>query len=182
MNHWHITEKDCGTGTLRLVRGDIARTPADAVVNAANSALSPGSGVCGAIHHAGGPAIAAACREIGGCATGDAVATTAGDLPARHVIHAVAPIWQGGNAGELNLLATAYRRSLEVAEQLEDSTVAFPSLGTGVYGNPVVRAAPVALSAVCKFVQHSLVVRHVTFVLFSDADLHVYGRALSELA
>jgi len=176
-----MTEKGCGTGIIRLVRGDLTRTPADALVNAANSALAPGSGVCGAIHHVGGPTIDAACREIGGCATGDAVATTAGKLPARHVIHAVAPIWQGGNAGELDLLASAYRRSLEVAEQLEDSTVAFPSLGTGVYGNPVTKAAPVALCTVCEFIQQSLLVRDVTFVLFSDADFHVYKRALSAL-
>src|SRR4051794_16892299 len=130
-----------GSGVLALLEGDITHVEADAIVNAANAALSGGGGVDGAIHRAGGPAIMDECRGIGGCATGGAVATSAGDLPARWVIHAVAPIWNGGTDGEPELLASAYRRSLEVARELGAETIAFPSLGTGVYSYPLEDAA-----------------------------------------
>src|SRR5690349_8098469 len=121
-----------GRCTLELVRGDITKIAADAIVNAANSALLGGGGVDGAIHRAGGPSIIAECRKIGGCPTGGAVATGAGHLPARHVIHAVAPIYRGG-LGDADLLRSAYRASLELAESLCARSVAFPSLGTGAY-------------------------------------------------
>jgi len=133
---------------ITFVVGDLTAQEVDAIVNAANEQLAPGAGVCGAIRRAGGDEIFAECAALGGCATGDAKATGAGRLPARHVIHAVGPVWRGGAAGEPDLLASAYRRSLEVAEELACRTVAFPALSTGIYGYPPERAAPVAVGAV----------------------------------
>lgn len=133
---------------ITLVVGDLTEQRVDAIVNAANEALAPGGGVCGAIRRAGGDEIFEECARLGGCATGDAKATGAGMLPARHVIHAVGPVWRGGGAGEPELLASAYRRSLEVAVELGCGTVAFPALSTGIYGYPPELAAPVAVGAV----------------------------------
>lgn len=133
---------------ITFVVGDLTQQEVDAIVNAANAALAPGGGVCGAIRRAGGDEIFAEAERLGGCATGDAKATGAGRLPARYVIHAVGPVWSGGEAGEAELLASAYRRSLEVAAELGCRTVAFPALSTGIYGYPVELAAPVAVRAV----------------------------------
>jgi O-acetyl-ADP-ribose deacetylase (regulator of RNase III) len=133
---------------VAFVVGDLTQQRVDAIVNAANEALAPGGGVCGAIRRAGGDGIFEECARLGGCATGDAKATGAGRLPARFVIHAVGPVWSGGERGEAELLASAYRRSLEVAEELGCRTVAFPALSTGIYGYPVQAAAPVAVAAV----------------------------------
>jgi O-acetyl-ADP-ribose deacetylase (regulator of RNase III) len=159
---------------LELVRGDITQQRVDAIVNAANSALAPGGGVDGAIRRAGGPAITAATAQIGGCATGDAVATTGGDLPARHVIHAVGPIWQGGNAAEPELLASAHRRAIEVAVELGCRSIAFPAISTGIYGYPPELAAPVAVAAVREAGSELELVR---VVLFSDDLLRAYEAA-----
>ena len=136
---------------IEFVVGDLTKQDVDAIVNAANSSLLGGGGVDGAIHRAGGPEILAECRQLGGCDTGDAKATTGGRLPARWVIHAVGPVWQGGSAGESELLASAHRRSLEVARDLGARTVAFPAISCGVYGYPVELAAPVAVEAVRPF-------------------------------
>ena len=136
---------------ITFVVGDLTKQHVDAVVNAANEALAPGGGVCGAIRRAGGDEIFDECARLGGCATGDAKATGAGALPARHVIHAVGPVWGGGEAGEPELLASAYRRSLEVAVELGCRTVAFPALSTGIYGYPAEAAARVAVAAVRPF-------------------------------
>lgn len=163
---------------ISLQRGDITSARVDAIVNAANSALLVGGGVDDAIHSAGGPSILRECRQAGSCPTGGAVATTAGALHARHVIHAVAPIWQGGRAGEAELLASAYRRSLEVAEELGDKTIAFPSLGTGAYGYPISEAAETALGTVGRYLDDHPAIEHVTFYLFSDADLTTYRGVL----
>ena len=136
---------------ITFVVGDLTAQEVDAIVNAANEALAPGGGVCGAIRRAGGDEIFDECARLGGCATGDAKATGAGRLPARHVVHAVGPVWSGGEAGEPELLASAYRRSLEVAEELGCRTIAFPALSTGIYGYPPELAAPVAVAAVTPF-------------------------------
>jgi O-acetyl-ADP-ribose deacetylase (regulator of RNase III) len=133
---------------ISFVTGDLTTHEVDAIVNAANESLAPGGGVCGAIRRAGGDVIFEECAALGGCSTGDAKATQAGRLPARYVIHAVGPVWRGGRHGEAELLASAYRRALEVAQQLGCRTIAFPALSTGIYGYPPERAAPVALEAV----------------------------------
>jgi O-acetyl-ADP-ribose deacetylase (regulator of RNase III) len=130
---------------LTFVLGDLTEQEVDAIVNAANTTLLGGGGVDGAIHRRGGPEILAECRLLGGCETGDAKATTAGALPARYVVHAVGPVWQGGRAGEAALLASAHRRALEVAAELGCRTVAFPAISCGIYGYPPELAAPVAV-------------------------------------
>jgi O-acetyl-ADP-ribose deacetylase len=166
---------------LELVQGDITRVAVDAIVNAANSGLRGGGGVDGVIHRAGGPRIMEECRRLGGCPTGDAKATGAGNLPARYVVHAVGPVWNGGEAGEPELLASAHRRSIEVADGLGCVSVAFPAISTGVYGYPIDRAARVALPAAVAAAEASEHVRRVVFVLFSEADLAAFRDAASEL-
>ena len=176
-----MTELLVGTTRLSLVQGDITVQQVDAIVNAANAALRGGGGVDGAIHRAGGPAIMAECRRIGGCPTGEAVRTTAGRLPADHVIHTVGPVWSGGNAGEPDLLASAYRRSLEVAADHGARTVAFPSISTGVYGYPKELAAQTALDTVTAAVA-DLEIDEVRFVVFGDDDRGTYERAMQARA
>ena len=167
---------------LELVQGDITRQDTDAIVNAANSGLRGGGGVDGAIHRAGGPAIMAECRRIGGCPTGSAVITTGGELPARHVIHAVGPVWRGGQSGEQKLLAGAYRSSLEVAVDSGLRSVAFPSISTGAYGYPIGQAARTALAEVADFLRRNPGrLELVRFVLFTAGDFEVYGAALEEV-
>jgi O-acetyl-ADP-ribose deacetylase len=161
---------------IEAVRGDITEQEVDAIVNAANSSLLGGGGVDGAIHRAGGPEILAECRQLGGCDTGDAKATSAGRLPARHVIHTVGPVWRGGDAGEAELLASCHRRGLELAAELGCASVAFPAISTGVYGYPVELAAPVAVAAVRDAM--SPPVELVRFVLFSDQHLAAFRAAL----
>lgn len=163
---------------LEAVRGDITEQAVDAIVNAANESLLGGGGVDGAIHRAGGPAILAECRRLGGCATGDAKATTAGELPARHVIHTVGPVWRGGHEGEPELLASCHRRALEIAAELGCRSVAFPAISTGVYGFPVELAAPIAVAAVREGLRDP--VELVRFVLFSDGHLAAFRQSLLE--
>lgn len=158
---------------IQLLQGDITRIPADAIVNAANSALRGGGGVDGAIHRAGGPAILAECRQIGHCPTGSAVITTAGKLPARFVIHAVGPVWHGGNNEEDELLASAYRTSLQLALNKGLKRVSFPNISTGVYGFPKERAARIAAGAVREFLlEHRDM--EVVFVCFDDDNYALY--------
>jgi O-acetyl-ADP-ribose deacetylase (regulator of RNase III) len=159
-------------GLIEVVRGDITQQRVDAIVNAANSSLLGGGGVDGAIHRAGGPSILEECRQLGGCETGDAKATTAGDLAARWVIHTVGPVWRGGGHGEEEALASCHTRSLEVAREVGARTVAFPAISTGVYGYPVELAAPVAVGAVRG---HDLEL--VRFVLFGDEAYEAFRRA-----
>jgi O-acetyl-ADP-ribose deacetylase (regulator of RNase III) len=176
-----ITEMKIGAATLRLVQGDIVRMAADAVVNAANSGLAGGGGVDGAIHRAGGPSIMAECRAIGRCPTGSAVITGAGNLPARHVIHAVAPRYGDGTKGEADLLRGAYAVSLALAESHGLHSIAFPSLGTGAYRYPLDEAADIALGTTVDHLRGDTSLREVTFVLFSGPDLDAYAAALGRL-
>jgi O-acetyl-ADP-ribose deacetylase len=169
------------TDRIELTQGDITKVSVDAIVNAANSSLLGGGGVDGAIHRAGGPSILEECKRLGGCETGDAKATTAGDLPANMVIHAVGPVWHGGGEGEDDLLASAHRRSLEVASEAEARTVAFPAISTGVYRFPVDRAARIALGTTASYLDSHPEIERVAFVLFSDDHLAEFQQALDEL-
>lgn len=162
---------------ITLVVGDLTAQEVDAIVNAANPALAPGGGVCGAIRAAGGEEIFAECALLGGCATGDAKATGAGRLPARHVVHAVGPVWHGGASGEPELLASAHRRALEVAAGLGCRTVALPALSTGVYGYPPELAAPVALTAVREALAKLPTLEEVRFVFLDERLREPYARA-----
>jgi O-acetyl-ADP-ribose deacetylase len=170
---------------IRLVEGDITRFAADAIVNAANSALAGGGGVDGAIHRAGGPGIMEDLRRRYGaqrsCPTGSAVVSAAGLLDARWVIHAVGPIWWGGTAGEAALLASAYLTSLRLADDLGARHVAFPSISTGAYGYPLEQAAPVALEAVARGLHAARNVQRATFVLYGAGALAAYEAALERL-
>ena len=160
------------------MRGDITEQRVDAIVNAANESLLGGGGVDAAIHRAGGPAILEECRRLGGCATGDAKATTAGDLPARYVVHAVGPVWRGGDHGEPELLGSAHRRAVAVAAELGCRSLAFPAISCGVYGYPPEEAAPVALSAVTEALVQHPEIELARFVLFGDDLYAAFERAL----
>ena len=171
-----------GSATLRLVQGDITRVAVDAIVNAANSSLLGGGGVDGAIHRAAGPALLAECRQLGGCPPGEARITGAGQLPARHVIHTVGPIWEEARAETAAAtLASAYRSSLALAEAHDVRTLAFPSISTGAYGYPEPAAARVALGTVLAHLHGPTRLTEVQFVLFSAGTLAAYRAALAEL-
>jgi O-acetyl-ADP-ribose deacetylase len=160
---------------LEAVRGDITTQAVDAIVNAANPALARGAGVCGAIFAAAGPGLEDACAALGGASTGDAVATAGFALPARWIIHAVGPVWRGGDQGEAQLLAGAYRRSLEVADELGATSVAFPAISTGIYGYPLDEATDVAITTARESPGRVMVVR---FVCFDATTLAAYERRL----
>jgi O-acetyl-ADP-ribose deacetylase (regulator of RNase III) len=163
---------------IELVLGDITEQDVDAIVNAANSTLLGGGGVDGAIHRAGGPTILAECRDLGGCPTGDAKATGAGLLRARHVLHAVGPIWRGGGGREDEQLASCHRRAIALAAGLGDRTVAFPAISTGAFGYPVERAAPVAIHATREAMRAHPEVELARFVFRDRATLAHYQAAL----
>ena len=171
---------------IDVVIGDITQMNVDAIVNAANSSLMGGGGVDGAIHRAGGPAILEACRKIvakqGGCKTGEAVITTAGNLPAKFVIHTVGPVWNGGNRDERTLLANCYRNSLQLAVDNGCKTVAFPNISTGVYGFPKDEAAGIAVQTVNEFLQKTTEVNKVVFVCFDEENFRLIKSEVQKLS
>jgi O-acetyl-ADP-ribose deacetylase len=169
--------------TIELHQGDVALEQVDAVVNAANSRLAGGGGVDGAIHRRGGPSIMAEtdARYPDGCPTGSAVISGGGNLPARYVIHAVGPVWSGGQRGEAQLLADAYRRSLELAVEHDCHSIAFPSLSTGAYRYPIDQAARVAIGATIEFLRQHGKPERVRFVLFDAGAYGAFAAALEEL-
>jgi len=165
--------------SLEVIQGDITKLDVDAVVNAANSSLLGGGGVDGAIHRAGGPAILEECQQIrnrqGGCKTGEAVITTGGNLKAKHVIHTVGPVWNGGSNREPELLERAYRNSLKLAVENSCATIAFPNISTGIYGYPKHEAATVAVNTVKAFLKtHSDL--QVTFCCFDEENYAIYKK------
>jgi O-acetyl-ADP-ribose deacetylase (regulator of RNase III) len=166
------------TSKIELIKGDITKITADAIVNAANSTLLGGGGVDGAIHRAAGPKLLAECAALGGCATGQAKITKGYNLPARSVIHTVGPVWSGGNHNEERLLADCYRNCLALAREHNLKSIAFPSISTGAYRFPIEPAAQIALNTVKICLEKDPgVLERIIFVLFSDSDLEVYQKS-----
>ena len=165
--------------SIELVLGDITQQNADAIVNAANTSLLGGGGVDGAIHRAAGPSLLEECRQIGGCATGDARITKGYRLRAKNIIHTVGPVWSGGKLDEDNLLANCYHNSLKLAQENGVKTIAFPSISTGAYGFPTDRASRIAVDTVRRFLERSTEIQKVIFVCFSKSDYEVYENLLS---
>ncbi len=166
------------TDRIKFVLGDITKCEVDAIVNAANESLLGGGGVDGAIHRAAGPQLLAECRALGGCRTGQAKITQAYNLPAKHVIHTVGPIYHGGAKGEAKLLASCYRQALELAGAHECRSVAFPAISCGVYGYPIADAARIAIGTIREFLAENNLPERVLLVLFSASDFEAYAAEL----
>ncbi len=166
---------------IEIIRDDITTLPVDAIVNAANSALLRGGGVCGAIHRAAGPELEAECRTLDGCPTGEARITKGYRLPARYVIHAVGPVWHGGDQGEPDLLAACYRNSLALAVQHGLRTIAFPAISCGIFGYPVAAAARIAVGEVQRFLDASEDIDKVYLTCFGDEIYTAYQQAIQEI-
>ena len=166
---------------IEIVKGDITKLQVDAIVNAANTSLLGGGGVDGAIHRAAGPMLLEECKELKGCETGEAKITKGYNLPAKHVIHTVGPIWRGGNNNEDELLKNAYGNSLKVAKENNLKTIAFPGISTGVYAFPLDRAADIAINTVVDFLKKDDTIKKVIFVQFSDSAYKLYEDKLRGL-
>jgi len=166
--------------SISIQQGDITKLEVDAIVNAANTSLLGGGGVDGAIHRAGGPAILEACMQIrnrqGGCATGEAIITTGGDLPAKFVIHTVGPVWTGGTKNEYKLLANAYRNSLKLAIENNIKTIAFPNISTGIYHFPKKLAAEIAIAEARKFIAEDSILKEIIFICFDEENFEIYKK------
>jgi O-acetyl-ADP-ribose deacetylase (regulator of RNase III) len=169
------------SGKIELIEGDVTKQEVDAIVNAANNALAPGGGVCGAIHRAAGPELATECATLGGADTGDAKITRGYNLPAKHVIHTPGPVWQGGDHGERELLASSYRRSMEIAAENGLKSIAFPSISTGIFGFPIESAAPIALRTAREFLETNPGFQVIRFVLWGEKDYNHFLNALKEM-
>lgn len=174
-------EAKINNSTLALAEGDITNESTDAIVNAANTRLAGGAGVDGAIHRAGGPSIMEECRKIGGCPTGQAVITTGGHLRAKHVIHTVGPVYQGGNKGEAALLKSAHLESLKLASARNLKSISFPAISTGVYGYPVHEAAQIALKTAINYLKEHSDIELVRFVLFGRKTYDIFAEELKKL-
>ena len=165
-------------GRIQLIQADITTLEQDAIVNAANESLLGGGGVDGAIHHAAGPELLKECRTLGGCNTGQAKITNGYNLKAKFVIHTVGPVWRDGANGEPQLLASCYRNCLQLADENQIQTIAFPSISTGVYCYPIMQASQIALREVRNFIVNTPLIKQVSFVCFSSDDLYVYQSLL----
>lgn len=181
MENPHPTRVRINQMVLELSQGDITQENTDAIVNAANTSLLGGGGVDGAIHRAAGPQLLAETRTLGGCQTGEAKITKGYQLNARYVIHAVGPVYRQGDATVPPLLASAYRRSLEIASEHRLESIAFPAISTGIYGYPIDEAAPVALTSVYEFAQQETTIRLARFVLFNLLTFNTFAQALAVL-
>ncbi len=174
------------TATLEVLEADITQLDVDAIVNAANEQLLPGGGVCGAIHHAAGPGLAADCAgavaELGSCPTGKARITPGHSLRARWVIHAVGPVWQGGQSREAHLLSEAYRYSLRLAGARNLASIAFPAISTGIYGFPLAEATGIAVDTVVETLTHTPTIRRVVFATFGEEATRLYAAAVARQA
>jgi O-acetyl-ADP-ribose deacetylase (regulator of RNase III) len=166
---------------IEIIQGDITQLAVDAIVNAANEELMPGGGVCGAIHCAAGAGLWEECRQLRGCATGEAKITKGYNLPAKWVIHTVGPVWEGGNYSEDELLASCYRHSLALAEQYQIKTIAFPAISTGIYGFPMERACKIAIAEVKKFFSQTNSLEQVIFVCFGQTADDLYTKTMQEV-
>lgn len=166
--------------TIAVLQGDITRIQVDAIVNAANSSLLGGGGVDGAIHRAAGPGLLRECMTLGGCATGDAKITQGHKLPARHVIHTVGPVWHDGTRGEDELLASCYRRSLELVVRYGIRSIAFPAISTGAYRFPMERAARIAVAEIRRFLTDEPPIERILLVAFDAQSFAIQSRLLAE--
>ncbi len=175
-----MAARQIGTARLEVIVADITSLSVDAIVNAANTSLLGGGGVDGAIHRAAGAELLAECRTLHGCATGDAKITKGYRLPARHVIHAVGPVWNGGNRGEDEALASCYRRAIELCQTHSLASIAFPAISTGVYRFPADRAARIAVSTVVEVLAGAPVVERVIFCCFSNESAALHAQAMAE--
>lgn len=167
--------------SVKIIRGDITKLEVDVIVNAANESLLGGGGVDGAIHRAAGPKLLQECRKLGGCKTGEAKLTNGYNLIAKHIIHTVGPIWQGGNSNEDELLKNCYSNSLNLADSNNLKSIAFPAISTGIYGFPFDRASRIAINVINKNLPQCVAVEQIYFVLFADKDYEIFKSLFAKL-